>query len=315
MTLSFPEDEADQTVTIDRSALHGCRRVTRKRPPLLRDDISNATDEDLIKVPVPAAVRAEAQQIHVLHVDDNPDLGEVTKLYLEEVDDSITVTAETSVVEALDRLRDGEFDCIISDYDMPNTNGIEFLEIVRDRYPDLPFILFTGKGSEEVASEAIAAGVTDYMQKGVGGNQYEVLANRISNAVEQYRMQQRFWQTLSWYQRLLEQDLTGVFVIQQAEFAYVNERFADIFGYEQSELIGASPEVIVAETDQEEAVATLVEPDCDSVDTFQFEFTGQGADGAEIPLEVQGGTIEYEDEPGCIGILWDFEEQLDAEED
>jgi PAS domain S-box-containing protein len=70
---------------------------------------------------------------------------------------------------------------------MPNQNGIEFLRSVREIYPDLPFILFTGKGSEEVASEAISAGVSDYLQKESGTDQYTVLANRIANLVSQYR--------------------------------------------------------------------------------------------------------------------------------
>ncbi|QCC48787.1 response regulator [Halobellus limi] len=67
---------------------------------------------------------------------------------------------------------------------MPATDGIEFLEAVREDHPELPFILYTGKGSEEVASDAISAGVTDYLQKGTGSEQYELLANRIRNAVE-----------------------------------------------------------------------------------------------------------------------------------
>lgn len=65
---------------------------------------------------------------------------------------------------------------------MPGMNGIEFLESVRAIDEDLPFILFTGKGSEEVASEAISAGVTDYLQKQSGTDQYTILANRITNA-------------------------------------------------------------------------------------------------------------------------------------
>jgi PAS domain S-box-containing protein len=70
---------------------------------------------------------------------------------------------------------------------MPGESGIEFLRSVRKRYPDLPFILFTGKGSEAVASDAISAGVTDYLQKETGSEQYELLANRIDTAVAQYR--------------------------------------------------------------------------------------------------------------------------------
>jgi signal transduction histidine kinase len=51
----------------------------------------------------------------------------------------------------------------------------------------MPFILFTNKGSADIASEAIEAGVTDYLRKGGGPEQYEVLANRITNAVQQER--------------------------------------------------------------------------------------------------------------------------------
>jgi DNA-binding NtrC family response regulator len=54
---------------------------------------------------------------------------------------------------------------------MPGVDGLEFLASVREEYPDLPFILFTGKGSEEIASEAISRGVTDYLQKETGTDQ------------------------------------------------------------------------------------------------------------------------------------------------
>jgi PAS domain S-box-containing protein len=75
----------------------------------------------------------------------------------------------------------------VSDYEIPGQNGIQFLDTVREDHPELPFILFTGKGSEAVASEAIARGVTDYLQKDSGVEQFELLANRIRNAVSQYR--------------------------------------------------------------------------------------------------------------------------------
>jgi len=74
---------------------------------------------------------------------------------------------------------------------MSGETGIGFLRTIRERNPDLPFILFTGKGSEEIASDAISAGATDYLQKQIGSDQYTVLANRIENAVEQYRAKQR----------------------------------------------------------------------------------------------------------------------------
>jgi hypothetical protein len=59
-----------------------------------------------------------------------------------------------------------------------------FLGRVRDRFGDLPFVLFTGKGSKELANEATSAGVTDYLQKTGGTDQYTLLARRVTNAVE-----------------------------------------------------------------------------------------------------------------------------------
>jgi DNA-binding NtrC family response regulator len=127
--------------------------------------------------------------ISVLHVDDEPDFAELAADMLEREDDRFAVASATSASVGLERLAADDFDCIVSDYDMPGQNGIEFLEQVRDEFPDLPFILYTGKGSEEVASDAISAGVTDYLQKGSGTSQYAVLANRIRNAVENYYAQ------------------------------------------------------------------------------------------------------------------------------
>ncbi|CCQ32856.1 PhoR protein [Halorhabdus tiamatea SARL4B] len=132
----------------------------------------------------------DSTAITVLHVDDEPDLAALTAEMLER-DGQITVETATSASEGLDLLAEGHFDCLVSDYAMPGMDGIEFLEAVRVESPDLPFILYTGKGSEEVASEAITAGATDYLQKGGGTEQYDLLANRIYNAVSQYRSQQR----------------------------------------------------------------------------------------------------------------------------
>ena len=295
------------TVVVTRSDLRGSSRASQETPPLLRGEISDSTEDGSIEVPVPAAGSEELEAVCILHVDDDTQITELTKTYLERIDDEFTVTTAASAVEALTRLNENEFDCIISDYDMPNTDGIELLEIVREQHPDLPFILFTGKGSEEVASDAIAAGVTDYMQKDIGGDQYEVLANRIRNAVERYHTQQRFWNALTWYQRLVEQNLTGVFILQDQEFVYVNEHLADVFGYTQSELVGASPLTIASDSEDESVLSDLLDLDHSSTDSFEYTFTGQRADRTDISVEVHGGSIEYEGEPAWIGILWDRE--------
>lgn len=137
-------------------------------------------------------------QIHVLHVDDNPDVTDRIATHLEREDNRLVVETATSAEEGLQRLTDSQIDCIVSDYKMPGMNGIEFLKAVTEHQPTLPFFLYTGKGSEEVASEAISAGVTDYIQKQSDTDDYTLLANRILNAVTGQRREQRieFLQTL-----------------------------------------------------------------------------------------------------------------------
>ena len=127
------------------------------------------------------------RKVRVLHVDDDPEFAEVASTFLEREGDGFAVETATEVSAGLARLSEATFDCVVSDYDMPETNGIEFLEAVRDTYPDLPFVLYTGKGSEEVASEAVSKGVSDYLQKGHGTDRYTLLANRIENLVAQRR--------------------------------------------------------------------------------------------------------------------------------
>lgn len=131
--------------------------------------------------------------ITVLHVEDDVAFADLAADRLETVAEDLTVVSVGDAEAALDRLADdGEFDCIVSDYDMPGRNGLELLAAVREDRPDLPFVLFTAKGSEEVASRAITAGVTDYVRKRGARDCYEMLAKRIRDAVERYRSEERY---------------------------------------------------------------------------------------------------------------------------
>ena len=132
-------------------------------------------------------MNAITESIRILYADDEPEFAEMAATFLEREDDRFDVEIVTSGTEGSARLADEAFDCVISDYEMPGRNGIEFLQTVREDHADLPFVLYTGKGSEEVASDAISAGVTDYLQKTGNADQYALLANRVLNAVAAYR--------------------------------------------------------------------------------------------------------------------------------
>lgn len=131
----------------------------------------------------------ERTGIRILLVEDHQEFGDLAATFLERERESFTVRIESDPETALDALlgEDPEYDCVVSDYRLPSIDGLELLDLIREAHSDLPFILLTGKGSEEIASEAISAGVTDYLQKGGGTDQFAVLANRIDNAVSAYR--------------------------------------------------------------------------------------------------------------------------------
>ena len=123
----------------------------------------------------------------VLFVDDEPGAADLAATHVERLVDDIETVTRMSPNEALDVVRTERVDCVVSDFDMPGSNGLEFLAAVREVDPGLPFVLFTGKGSEEIASDAITAGVTDYLQKGSGRDRYEMLANSVANALGRRR--------------------------------------------------------------------------------------------------------------------------------
>ncbi|MFT4882814.1 MAG: PAS domain S-box-containing protein [Natronomonas sp.] len=136
-------------------------------------------------------MRSEMEPIDVLLVDDEPAVAEVTVEFLERQAAPLNVAIEVDPTNVLERLENETFDCIVSDYDMPEMNGLELLETVREVCPDLPFILYTGKGSEDVASRAISAGVTDYVRKQRDPSQYELLTQRVRTAVNGHRAQSK----------------------------------------------------------------------------------------------------------------------------
>ncbi|WP_100190875.1 PAS domain-containing response regulator [Halohasta litchfieldiae] len=175
------------------------------------------------------------RSIQVLHVDDDLDLTNLVGNYLERKDTQIELQTAASIDEGLSIVSEGNIDCIISDYDMSNKTGVEFLRSVRKQDKNLPFILFTGKGSEEVASEAISMGVTDYIQKKTATSQYALLANRIRNAVESVWAQNERDRHLE----AIETAREGISILDEdGYFVYVNQAYADLYGYQPNEILG-----------------------------------------------------------------------------
>lgn len=177
--------------------------------------------------------------LDVLVVDDNPRFGELAEMFLEDEFEDIAVETATSAGEGERLLNEHDIDCVVSDYQMPERDGIEFLQAVREESPDLPFILMTGNGDETVASRAITAGVTDYIQKEAGSEHYDLLAHRIRNVVDRQQAEAAKKARNRRIRRVYERINDG-FVALDAEWrlTYMNSNATELLSREREELLG-----------------------------------------------------------------------------
>ncbi|WP_255152489.1 hybrid sensor histidine kinase/response regulator [Halorarius halobius] len=251
--------------------------------------------------------------IRVLHIDDEPGFAEMAAVHTEREDDRLSVEAATSASEGLERFREGGFDCLVADHDMPGQTGIELLETVRETHPDLPFILFTGKGSEDVAERAISAGVTDYLQKRGGTEQYALLANRITNAVERYRLERESERTRGQLEAILDHSADAIVTVDaDSRIRFANAAVKELFGHDPADIRGQRLTRLMPPREREahlDAVARYLDTGERTMDWSDAEFVGQRADGTELPLSVSFGEFEQDGQRRFIGIMRDISER------
>ncbi|WP_321505451.1 PAS domain S-box protein [uncultured Methanoregula sp.] len=119
----------------------------------------------------------------ILYVDDEPTLLDLAKIFLEK-EGTFSIDTLTSAPEALIWLKTERYDAIISDYQMPEMDGIMFLKYLKASGDTTPFIIFTGRGREEVVIEALNNGADFYIQKGGDvRSQFAELSNKVRYAV------------------------------------------------------------------------------------------------------------------------------------
>lgn len=196
----------------------------------------------------------------VLLVDDEPDFLEQAKVFLEREDDTLSIRTTNSAYSALDMLDENNYDAIVSDYQMPKMNGLEFLETIRnERGSDMPFIIFTGKGREEVAKEALNLGADRYLQKGTDvKSQYKVLADAIIQEIRHKRRWDQLQETQNKFRFMFNTiPDPAYFFNKNLKFEEVNEAFCEVLGSDKEDILGKS--ILEVPFLPEETVETLEE--------------------------------------------------------
>ncbi|MDD1669189.1 MAG: PAS domain S-box protein, partial [Methanomicrobiales archaeon] len=182
---------------------------------------------------------APAPKITVLYVDDEPALLELTPLFLCRKGD-LAIDTALSAKLALEKLREYPYDVIVADYLMPEMDGIEFLKGLRAGGCTIPFIIFTGKGREDVAIEALNSGADFYLQKGGDPrSQFAELGNMIRQAAHKRRAEEALRENEQRYRSVVE-DQTELICrfLPDGTHIFVNDAYCRYFGKERDEIIG-----------------------------------------------------------------------------
>ena len=181
-----------------------------------------------------------ADTLRVLYVDDEHDLLDIGKVFLERSGDFYVTTID-SATAALDLISRERFDAIISDYQMPGMDGIQFLLEVRTKFGQVPFILFTGRGREEVVIQAINSGADFYLQKGGDPSaQFAELAHKIKSAASRKMSMEALRESEERYRAISEYSHNAICIVDgQAKITWVNEEMLTLGGYSRDQLYGA----------------------------------------------------------------------------
>ena len=245
--------------------------------------------------------KRDSDAVYILYVDDDEDYAEMVVDFLERQDDKFEIETANSANDGLTLIADSNFDCIISDHGMSRQNGIEFLQSIRENYPDLPFILYTAKGSEKVASDAISAGANEYVRKGTGSDHFEVFANRIKTVVEQTRSEQQYQQLVG----AIETAHEGIGILDVDGYHIIaNQSYADAYCIDVDELIGKHYTEIYPEKEIE-YIQNEINPTVEESGYWSGQITGLRADGTTF---VQDCTVSATEQRATVVTVQDTTE-------
>ena len=172
--------------------------------------------------------------INLILIDDDEQFLDLNEAMLDSISEQFKIKATTQQEEVIEEVENDWADAVVSDYDMPGRNGVELLEDVREVDDKLPYMLLTGRGSEEVAAEAMNANVTDYFQKSSGNEVYKEIAESVTDEVADYRR----LRTADILSDLVDYHSEPVIVIDdEQKITYANEALVEVIDKELQDIL------------------------------------------------------------------------------
>ncbi|MFB6084687.1 MAG: PAS domain S-box protein [Halorientalis sp.] len=209
--------------------------------------------------------------------------------------------------EALARAADA--DCLVTTYALPDTDGVALIEDLRADHPTVPVILVTDQSDDRVASEAISAGVTEYVRRD-GEDPVAALAAAIRESVDAYESEQALRESEQRYRTLVERSHDGIYIYQDDRFLFVNDRIPEITGYDPDELYGMEIWDLLHPEDREwvkSVAARRRRPDADAPNTYEARVVRKDGETRHLEFSVQ--TTTYDGEEAVLGSVRDVTER------
>ena len=239
--------------------------------------------------------------ISVLLVDDEPALLDITQIFLEKMG-LFTVDTSPSGSQALAQLSSKCYDVIISDYEMPGMNGISLLKDLKSRGNQTPFIIFTGRGPEQVVIDALNNGATYYLRKGNNPkSMFAELAHKCQLAVQQRRSEIALKESEEKYRALVEHALEGILILDmQGTIQLANNAAAKTVAADNSaSLTGRNVMEFIAPESREAVLKDFIEV-AKGHDAYVAEYEAVTIPGNRIHVESIGKVINYESKPAIL---------------
>ncbi|MDD4497894.1 MAG: PAS domain S-box protein, partial [Methanosarcinaceae archaeon] len=227
--------------------------------------------------------------IRILLVDDEPAFLDLSKTFLELYNPNAEIDIADSAEKALSKLWNKAYDIIISDYAMPGMDGLAFLEKIRDMEIKVPFIMFSGKGKEEVLREVFEYDMAFHFQKQANP---EIQFFELSQRIRQI-MKEKWDDEMLHISRLaLENCREAVCWLDiNSRFININSAACELLGFSRQEMLGRSMKDLDREFKLEHWHYYWKELRREK--HLLMESFVRRRDGCEIPLEINSNFVEY----------------------
>ncbi len=142
--------------------------------------------------------------LHILVIDDNPIDRLLVIRELEREFTSLQIREITNPQTLEEAITEGNFDAVVTDYQLGWSNGLVVLQSIKSRYPNCPVVMFTNSGNEEIAVEAMKSGLDDYIIK--APNRYKRVPIALHLAIERAEVRSRATRLEAEREQLLAQE-------------------------------------------------------------------------------------------------------------